>query len=149
MRAKAACRAHVGRPFIRDDTLMSAFHRNDPNVGRSATPRQDMHGLDDDICVHILTSSSVMVGVCLTVVGVLRVVITLQSADVIGDDLLTINTMVYLAAALLAYCGLRTRNRRRNHKLEYAADMTYLAGMVFTVVNTAFITWAMSIGHVA
>lgn len=126
---------------------MTTFHHNYPNVDTQAGERP--RDLDDDICVHILTSSSVMVGVCLTVVGVLRVVITLQSADLIGDDLLTINTMIYLASALLAYCGLRTRNRRRNHKLEYAADITYLVGMVFTVINTAFITWAMSVGRVA
>jgi hypothetical protein len=99
--------------------------------------------LDDDICVHVLTSSSSMVGVCLTVVGIFHVVTTLKKADLIGDDLLAINAMMYLAAALLAYCGLRTRNRRRNHRLEYTADIAFLAGMVFTVINTAFITWAM------
>jgi|GEM_PF-691095 len=127
--------------------MTASFH---PNAGSKADPSRGPDSeytrfLDDDICVHILTSSSVMVGVCLTVVGILRVVITLQSADLIGDDLLTVNAMVYLLSALLAYCGLRTRNRRRNHKLEYAADVTFLVGMVFTVLNTAFITWAMSV----
>ncbi|WP_232823425.1 hypothetical protein [Dyella sp. C9] len=102
--------------------------------------------LDDDICVHIFTSSSVMVGVCLTVVGILRVVIALRSENVIGDDLLAVNAMVYLAAALLSYAGLRTRSHRRNHRLEYAADLVFIAGMIFTVINTGFITWAMAIG---
>lgn len=102
--------------------------------------------LDDDICVHIFTSSSTMVGVCLTVVGILRVVVTLRSEDVLGDDLLTINTMIYLAAALTSYWALRTRSVQRNHRLEYVADGLFLVGMVFTVINTAFITWAMSVG---
>ena len=101
--------------------------------------------LDDDICVHIFTSSSVMVGVCLTVVGILRVVVTLRSEDVLGDDLLTINTMIYLLSALVSYWALRTRSRKRNHRLEYVADGLFLLGMVFTVVNTAFITWAMAL----
>lgn len=104
------------------------------------------HGLDDDICIHIFSSSSVMVGVCLTVVGILRVVITLKSRDTLGDDLLTINAMVYMVSALLSYWGLRTRNRRRNHRLEYIADLTFIAGMIFTVINTGFITWFITVG---
>jgi len=103
--------------------------------------------LDDDICVHIFTSSSVMVGVCLTVVGILRVVVTLRSEDVLGDDLLTVNTMIYLLAAMVSYWALRTRSRKRNHRLEYIADGLFLFGMVFTVINTAFITWAMTLGR--
>jgi hypothetical protein len=30
--------------------------------------------------------------------------------------------------------------------LEYTADGVFLVGMVFTVINTAFITWAMTVG---
>jgi urea transporter len=100
--------------------------------------------LDEDICVHIFTSSSVMVGVCLTVVGILRVVIALRSEDVLGDDLLSINAMLYLLSALLSYWALRTRNRKRNHRIEYAADGVFIVGMIFTVINTGFITWAMT-----
>ncbi len=37
--------------------------------------------LEEDICIHIFTVSSAMVGVCLTVIGLIRVVITLGKAD--------------------------------------------------------------------
>jgi hypothetical protein len=102
--------------------------------------------LDEDICVHILTASSVMVGVCLTVVGILRMVIKLHSADMTGNDLLSINAMLYLLSAILSYWALRTRNRKRNHRIAYAADAVFIAGMIFTLINTAFITWAMAAG---
>jgi hypothetical protein len=98
--------------------------------------------LDEDICVHILTASSVMVGVCLTVVGVLRMVVKLRSEDVTGDDLLSINAMLYLLSALLSYWALRTR--KRNHRIAYAADGVFIVGMIFTLINTGFITWAMA-----
>jgi urea transporter len=114
-------------------TLVSVDNRNYRN-----------RALDEDICVHIFTSSSVMVGVCLTVVGILRVVIALRSEDVLGDDLLSINAMLYLLSALLSYWALRTRNRKRNHRIEYAADGVFIVGMIFTVINTGFITWAMT-----
>jgi len=119
---------------------MNTFRRMLPSA-ITAREQRDAHrrALDDDICVHIFTSSS-------TVVGILRVVVTLRSKDVLGDDLLAINAMMYLASALLAYWGLRTRNHKRNHRLEYTADGIFIAGMVFTVINTGFITWAMTVG---
>lgn len=102
--------------------------------------------LDDDICVHIFTSSSVMVGVCLTVVGILRVVITLRTRDTLSDDFLAINAMMYMLAAVLSYGGVRTRSTRRNHRLEYMADAIFIAGLIFTVVITGFIAWAIAAG---
>ena len=119
---------------------------NPPSIAEVEPNEIQPRVLVDDICVHIFSSSSVMVGVCLTVVGILRVVITLKSKDTLGDDLLTINAMVYMVAALLSYWGLRTRNRKRNHRLEYFADTTFIAGMIFTVVNTGFITWFITVG---
>ncbi|WP_199098519.1 hypothetical protein [Dyella sp. ASV21] len=100
--------------------------------------------LDRDICVHIFTASAAMVGVCLTVIGILRVVISLRKEDILGDDLLAINSMLYLASCLLSYWALRTRNIRRNHQLERAADIIFLSALVFTAINAGFITWAIS-----
>jgi hypothetical protein len=100
--------------------------------------------LDDDICVHIFTASAAMVGVCLTVIGILRVVISLRKEDLLGDDLLAFNSMLYLTSCLLSYWALRTRNVRRNYRLERAADIIFLTALVFTAVNSGFITWAIS-----
>lgn len=100
--------------------------------------------LDHDICVHIFTASAAMVGVCLTVIGILRVVISLRKEDILGDDLLAINSMLYLASCLLSYWALRTRNLKRNHRLERMADVIFLTALVFTAVNAGFITWAIS-----
>jgi hypothetical protein len=52
--------------------------------------------------------------------------------------------MLYLLSALLSYWALRTRNRKRNHRIAYAADGVFIAGMIFTLINTGFITWAMA-----
>jgi hypothetical protein len=126
---------------------MKLAHRAMPYTPVTADTRIcRSRSLDEDICVHILTASSVMVGVCLTVVGILRMVIKLRSEDVTGDDLLSINAMLYLLSALLSYWALRTRNRKRNHRIAYAADGVFIVGMVFTLVNTGFITWAMAAG---
>jgi hypothetical protein len=100
--------------------------------------------LDEDICVHIFTTSAAMLGVCMTVVGVLHVVTVLRQVDTLGDDLLSINSLIYLAACLSAYWALRTRRRRRNQFLEGMADWLFLTGLVVSTLATGFITWAIA-----
>ncbi|MEO7725579.1 MAG: hypothetical protein ABIU29_13000 [Chthoniobacterales bacterium] len=46
--------------------------------------------LEDDISIHIFTVSARMVGVDLTVIGLLRVIITLRKADTFADNLLAL-----------------------------------------------------------
>jgi hypothetical protein len=101
--------------------------------------------LHDDICVHIFTASAAMVGVCLTVIGIIRVVISLHRPDLFADDLLSVNALLYLAACLVSYWALRTRNVRRNHRLERVADVLFLVALTLMAVNAAFITWAISV----
>jgi hypothetical protein len=74
--------------------------------------------LEADVCIHIFTVSSAMVGVCLTVVGLIRVVITLGKIDTFADDLLSGDAFLFLLASLLSYSALRTRNLKRMRRVE-------------------------------
>lgn len=78
--------------------------------------------MEQDICIHIFTVSSAMVGVCLTVIGLIRVVITLRTADSSADDLLAGDALLSLVSCLLSYWALRSRSVRRMHRLERIAD---------------------------
>ena len=101
--------------------------------------------LEEDICVHIFTVSAAMVGVCITVIGLLRIVITIQKVDTIADDLVAGNALLYLGACFLAYWALRTRSSRRMHRLERFADALFLAGLGLTTAICCFMTYAMAI----
>ncbi len=103
----------------------------------------DTH-LEEDISIHIFTVSSAMVGVCLTVIGLIRVVITLGKADTIADDLLAADASLFLVACLLSYSALRTRSKRRMHRRERIADAVFIAAMILMVVICGFITYAIS-----
>jgi hypothetical protein len=79
--------------------------------------------LEEDICIHIFTVSAAMVGVCLTVIGLLRVVITLRKSDTVADDLLALDSVLFLLSCLSSYWVLRTRSVRRMHQVERFADL--------------------------
>lgn len=101
--------------------------------------------LDDNICVHIFTASAAMVGVCLTVIGIIRVVISLRKADLFVDDMLAVDAILYLISCLLAYWALRTRSLRRNYRLERIADSIFLIALTLTAINAGSIAWAISV----
>ena len=101
--------------------------------------------LEHDISIHIFTVSSAMVGVCLTVIGLIRVVITLGRADTLADDLLAGDALLFLISCLLSYWALRSRGSRRMHRLEKIADGIFIVAMIGMVIICAVITYTISI----
>ena len=109
-------------------------------------PQRDANShLEQDICIHIFTVSSAMVGVCLTVIGLIRVVLTLGTADTLADDLLSADALLFLISSLLSYWALRSRGLRRMHRIEKIADATFIIAMIGMVVVCALITYTISI----
>jgi hypothetical protein len=106
--------------------------------------RKETRHLEEDISVHILSVSAAMVGVCLTVIGLLRVVISIQKEDTFGDDLLAVDAVLFLISCLLSYWALRTRTVRRMHTVERLADAVFMLALVLMVVVCVFVTFAIS-----
>ena len=100
--------------------------------------------LEKDICIHIFTVSSAMVGVCLTVIGLVRVVITLGKGDILADDLLAGDALLFLVSCFLSYGALRSRGVRRMHRLERVADGVFIVAMIVMVAICAFLTYAVT-----
>jgi len=113
--------------------------------GETNRHRDSSTHLEQDICIHIFTVSSAMVGVCLTVIGLIRVVITLGRADTLADDLLAGDALLFLISCLLSYWALRSRSLRRMHRLEKIADGIFILAMIGMVIVCALITYTISV----
>lgn len=100
--------------------------------------------LEEDISIHIFTVSSAMVGVCLTVIGLIRVVITLRRTDTIADDLLALDAILFVFATLFSYWALRRRSYLRRPMLERAADGMFILALLLMVAVAGYITYAVT-----
>jgi len=100
--------------------------------------------LESDICIHIFTVSAAMVGVCLTVIGLIRVVISIREEYTLADNLVAADAILFLISCLSAYWAMRTRSSGRMHRLERIADAVFLLALFFMVVIGAFITYAIA-----
>ncbi len=107
--------------------------------------RDQRTNLEQDISIHIFTVSSAMVGVCLTVIGLIRVIITLGTADTLADDFLAGDAMLFLISCLLSYWALRSRSVRRMHRFEKIADGIFIFAMIGMVIICALITYTISV----
>ncbi len=99
---------------------------------------------ETEISTHVFSVSSGMVGVCLTVIGLIRVVITLRKISTIADDLLAIDALLFLIASLLSYAALRTRAVRRMQLFERIADRVFICAMILMTIVCGILTYAIS-----
>jgi hypothetical protein len=86
--------------------------------------------LDEDMSVHIFTVSATMVGVCLTAIGLIRVVITIRHVETLIDNLIGLDAMLFVLSGLLSYWALRSRKRDRLFHIEVIAERVFIAGMI-------------------
>ena len=95
-----------------------------------------------ELCVHIFSVSAGMVGVCLTVIGLIAIMQQLQKVDTLADNLLAIDAFGYLAACLLAYLALRSRGSRRR-RLEAWADTIFLVALGIMVCASVIVAYQL------
>lgn len=100
--------------------------------------------LEKDICIHIFSVSAAMVGVCLTVIGLVRLVISVRKIDTMADDFLALDSLLFLISCLSSYWALRTRNIRRMHRVERFADGVFILALVLMAFICAFITYSIA-----
>jgi hypothetical protein len=84
-----------------------------------------------------------MVGVCLTTIGLIRIVISVDKVSTIADDLLSANAVTFLIATLTSYTALRTQSARRLHRLERVADASFIGSMILLTATCLFLTYAI------
>lgn len=109
-------------------------------IGANAE-REQPPGAPRELSEHILSVSAGMVGVCITVIGLFRIVSRSQHVDSVADNLLSIDALVFLASCFLAYLGLRARTETNKKRFERAADYLFLAGLTMMSVVGVLIAY--------
>ena len=99
--------------------------------------------LEKDISIHIFSVSAALVGVCLTVISVVRVIITATKINTVVDDILAADALLFLTSCLLAYWAMRSRTEKRMRLVERVADTVFIAGLLLMAIVCGLITYAI------
>ncbi len=90
---------------------------------------------------HILPTSATMAGVCITVISIIKLTELSKLASTFIDDVLAMDSVLFLASAFLSYLSLRTDGLAT--RLEYSADLLFLLGMLVMVVCAFLLVYAL------
>jgi uncharacterized membrane protein len=88
---------------------------------------------------QIFVVSAAMVGVCLTLVGLVGIISSLNQVETLADELLSADAMVFLAACMSAYLGMRTRSATAA-RYARAADYFFIGALIAIVAIGAIVT---------
>lgn len=105
----------------------------------SADVAQDASRNSSDISQHILPTSATMVGVCITVISIVRVMEVHGAVSTIIDDLVALDGAMFLVATILSYTSIRSPGLGR--RIERFADLVFLAALAFMVVASFLLAW--------
>ncbi len=86
--------------------------------------------IKSNLSQHILPNSSTMIGVCMTVISIIKLIDAHKAQHRIAE-LLAINSIVFMASALLSYFSMRNESTRRSRlALERLADLVFMFGLI-------------------
>jgi hypothetical protein len=97
--------------------------------------------MERDIYMHISEVSVAMIGVCLTGVSIMQVGQDIDEVSTYVDDLLAVDSFVFLTSFLLAYWLIRVTMKGNRHirKVSRIANFVFLSGMIVMVIVSALI----------
>jgi hypothetical protein len=96
-----------------------------------------------DLCLLIFSVSAALLGVCLTVLGIFKLLTHIRVLETYGDDLLALDAGLFLISCLLSYWALRARRRRRLQGLELMTDIIFIIALCLMAVICGLITYAL------
>jgi multisubunit Na+/H+ antiporter MnhF subunit len=96
-----------------------------------------------ELNVHIFSVSAQLVGICLTVLGLFRVMTRLQGVSRIADQLLALDAIAFLTACVFAYASLRSQAQSRRRALERVADVGFGVALLLMTAVCILIAWEL------
>ena len=93
--------------------------------------------------MHVFAISAGMVGVCLTAIGILRLISSQTRVQTIGDDLLAADAVVFGVCCFLSFWSFKTRSTSQRRLLRLVIDGLFMLALTIMVVVCAIIAYAI------
>lgn len=98
---------------------------------------------EHDLTMHVVAVSAAMVGVCLTAIGLLRLVASQTKVQTLGDDLLAVDALLFVVCAFLAFWSFKTKLPVLRRRLRLLVDIVFLLALAAMGAICAVIAYAV------
>ena len=90
--------------------------------------------IDRELGIIVLQVSAAQVGICLTGIGLIRLIGQNGIIGKAADDVLALNALGFLITGVVAYLAMRASTPERQHRLERLADLLFLLCLTLMVI---------------
>jgi len=106
-------------------------------------PQEDRE-LSIALYTQMFALSGAMVGVCLTVIGVLRLMTEVKGYRTLGDDLVAVDGIFFLFACVFSFLTLKALDAEKRKTFRRITDTLFLVAITLMLVICVLITWAFT-----
>ena len=82
--------------------------------------------IDREVGMIVMQVAATHVGICLTGIGLIRLIGQNRAVSTAVDDVLALNALGFLVTSIVAYLALRAGSAERRKRLERVADVLFL-----------------------
>src|SRR6059058_3648157 len=105
------------------------------------TPDAEEQQIERELTIQLYTQmfalGGAMVGVCLTVIGVLRLIIEVKGYRTMADDLVAIDGMLFLFACVSSFLTLKATDRAKRKLFQRITDTVFLGAITLMMAICA------------
>ena len=98
---------------------------------------------EHELTLHVFSISAAMVGVCLTAIGILRLVAAQTKVQTLGDEFLAADAVLFVFCCFLSFWSFKTKQPRLRQKLRLLVDVVFMSALVVMVGICAIIAYAL------
>jgi hypothetical protein len=106
--------------------------------------RSSLEQREHELTLHVFSISAAMVGVCLTAIGILRLVTSQSNAETIGDELLAADSVLFVFCCFLSFWSFKAAREGLRRTLRMIIDTLFMVALSLMVVVCAVIAYAIA-----
>jgi hypothetical protein len=99
---------------------------------------------EHELTIHVFAISAAMVGVCLTAIGILRLISNQSHIETIGDDLLAADSVLFVVCCFLCFWSFKTPAQKVRRVLRLVIDGLFMLALSILVAVCAIIAYAIA-----
>lgn len=96
---------------------------------------------EHDLTMHVFSISAAMVGVCLTAIGILRLVAIQSNVQTLGDEFLAADAVLFVSTCFLSFWSFKTRQASLRQRLRSLVDALFMLSLAVMVGICAVIAY--------
>ena len=96
---------------------------------------------EHDLTMHVFSISAAMVGVCLTAIGILRLVAIQSNVQTLGDEFLAADAVLFVSTCFLSFWSFKTRRTSLRQRLRSLVDALFMLSLAVMVGICAVIAY--------